>query len=80
MVHVLTLLSLSLDNQALKLRVCPVVCVPVEPRYLAQLLRLVEGLKYLATCDFMLHCTVQAHRQGVHLHPPFRQKFTNSSM
>jgi hypothetical protein len=42
----------------LKLRVCPVVYVTVEPKYPAQLPRLVEGLKCLAKCDSMVQCTV----------------------
>ena len=63
--HVLMLLSLSLANQALKLRVYPVVYVPVEPQYPAQLPKLVEGLKYLAKCDSMVHCTVSETGQHI---------------
>ena len=57
--------TVSLANQALKLRVCPVVCVPVEPWYPAQLPKLVEGLKYLAKCDSMVHCTVSETGQHI---------------
>jgi hypothetical protein len=42
-----------------------VVYVAVEPKYPAQLPRLVEGLKCLAKCDSMVQCTVSDTGQHI---------------
>ena len=47
------------------MRISPVVHVAVEPKYPAQLPRLVEGLKRLAKCDHVVQCTVNA--SGEHI-------------
>ena len=47
------------------MRTSPVVHIAVEPKYPAQLPRLVEGLKHLAKCEHVVQCTVNA--SGEHI-------------
>lgn len=64
-IHVCANNVISHVNQMLKLRVCPVVSVAVEPKNPAQLPRLVEDLKCLAKCDSMVQCTVSETGQHI---------------